>query len=583
MNRKRISLILALIYLYVSLFSFQTVHARVLNKPNPASDFKYEAVQDGYAITDYTGTSKTVVLPDTIDGMKVIAVGRYAFFNQKIKSLTLGKYVRTLDECAFARCENLSSVTLNDGLEIIDNGAFLGCTSLNSVNLPSSLEIIGYNSFYDCGCTGSLTIPGGLVEIDKAHTYYRTFIQKYYIKGTYLYSEAYDLLDRINQFRDARGLKKLKMDKELFNSAQQRAAELHLYYNRERPGYPEYTGKPDDCLFEQISMGYKDAEEFETYWFYSNTEEADNFRNALSEEMFNSIGIGVFEVNGVPAWIIEFGQHESVKTTMPADAEKTVKMFAFHDQVIPSYDNYFEIIPAGSSFTVNITNGSGVLENVLEPKSFRWESSDKDIAVVSDGVISGIKAGTADITAVNKTDYLRYVNIIAEVVNKGWTKLKTVNKWVYVTSDNKLVINKWQQISGKWYHFSIEGLMQTGWIKLGGKWYYLSSSGAMVTGWQKIAKKWYYFLPGGAMVTSWKKIGGKWYYFTSGGAMVTGWKKIGGKWYWFESGGAMKTGWKKISGKWYYFDSSGAMVTGSKTISGKTYYFDSSGACTNPY
>ena len=149
--------------------------------------------------------------------------------------------------------------------------------------------------------------------------------------------------------------------------------------------------------------------------------------------------------------------------------------------------------------------------------------------------------------------------------------------WSWFGADGKRVENNWAKVSGKWYHFDKEGIMQTGWQKINGKWYYMNTSGAMQTGWQKINGKWYYMNTSGAMLTGWNKIGGKWYYMNGSGAMLTGWQKIGGKWYYMNGSGVMVTGWLKLGSKWYYMNGSGVMVTGRQKIGGKWYQFNASG------
>ena len=42
-----------------------------------------------------------------------------------------------------------------------------------------------------------------------------------------------------------------------------------------------------------------------------------------------------------------------------------------------------------------------------------------------------------------------------------------------------MTANQWEQVSGNWYHFDANGMMQTGWLQLGNTWYYLKSNGAM--------------------------------------------------------------------------------------------------------
>ena len=53
--------------------------------------------------------------------------------------------------------------------------------------------------------------------------------------------------------------------------------------------------------------------------------------------------------------------------------------------------------------------------------------------------------------------------------------------WWYQHVDGDYTKNDWEQIDGKWYHFDVDGWMQTGWIEDKGKWYYLKESGEMAS------------------------------------------------------------------------------------------------------
>ncbi len=143
---------------------------------------------------------------------------------------------------------------------------------------------------------------------------------------------------------------------------------------------------------------------------------------------------------------------------------------------------------------------------------------------------------------------------------EGW--IRSV-RYMYYTDENAVPVkNCWLKVDGNWYHFDVNGIMQTDWLKLSGKWYFLKTDGVMATGWIRS--------------------GGKWYYLKSNGAMATGWVKDSGKWYYLNTSGAMVTGWLKDGGKWYYLNSDGSMRTANLTYKGKVYKFNSSGVCLNP-
>ena len=208
-------------------------------------------------------------------------------------------------------------------------------------------------------------------------------------------------------------------------------------------------------------------------------------------------------------------------------------------------------------------------------KTVTYKSSNTKVATVDkNGKVSGKANGTATITvtANDGSGKKATVKVTVKTVKARW--VKSGKQWMYLNGNNTYSKNKWQKISGKWYHFNSKGIMQTGWIKVGGKWYYLKSSGVMQTGWKKLSNKWYYLDENGVMKTGFQTISKKKYYFNGSGIMATGWKKISNKWYYMGGNGAVRTGWKKIGGKEYYFYSSGIMA--SNTWIDK-YYVNGSG------
>ncbi|MBR2742620.1 MAG: leucine-rich repeat protein, partial [Clostridia bacterium] len=84
----------------------------------------------------------SLIIPGSINGEKVTAIGREAF----------------------AACYNLTSVTIQPGVEEIGYGAFDGCFYLSSVTIPSSVKIIGDEAFSGCSLT-SINIPSGVTSI----------------------------------------------------------------------------------------------------------------------------------------------------------------------------------------------------------------------------------------------------------------------------------------------------------------------------------------------------------------------------------------------------------------------------------
>lgn len=124
--------------------------------------WKY-SVNNGVAtITYYNGTSKDVVIPSTLNGVKVTKIGKNAFFMSKfIENVTILGNIKTIEECAFQQCTSIKSIVMQEGVETIEDNAFLGCINLESVKLADSITTIGTNAFSGCSFA-EISLPKNL-------------------------------------------------------------------------------------------------------------------------------------------------------------------------------------------------------------------------------------------------------------------------------------------------------------------------------------------------------------------------------------------------------------------------------------
>lgn len=148
------------------------------------SDFEVKLTQDGKSlkITKYKGVAKHLVIPDTIQGLPVVAIGMFygmgnfdGLFSsnyvarQKLESVVIPEGVRIIGSNAFDHCTNLTSVTLPKSLRVIMPRAFYECENLSNIELPNSIEVLGEEVFTASGLT-SVTIPESLKYIGR-HTF----------------------------------------------------------------------------------------------------------------------------------------------------------------------------------------------------------------------------------------------------------------------------------------------------------------------------------------------------------------------------------------------------------------------------
>ena len=155
-----------------------------------SGDYTYTVLEnDTAAITRYSGKDETVVIPETLDGYPVSAVGEEAFMHcslltsvtipdgvtavgdyafyacEGLVSVVLPDGMEKIGDMAFGGCPALASVTIPDGVKTIGNDAFFGCKGLTSIVIPDSVETIGNSAFGDCSGLTSVTIPAGVKNI----------------------------------------------------------------------------------------------------------------------------------------------------------------------------------------------------------------------------------------------------------------------------------------------------------------------------------------------------------------------------------------------------------------------------------
>ena len=137
--------------------------------PKPYTSFEYEDYDGGIMLTSYTGTEPDVIIPDSIDGKPVTAVGSGAFNKSRIlRSVNIPDSVKSIGDNAFRECRGLQTVTFSSGLTSIGSSAFLGCTGISRFEIPGSVQKIGVYSFSYCSRLERVAIGGGTSVIGYA-------------------------------------------------------------------------------------------------------------------------------------------------------------------------------------------------------------------------------------------------------------------------------------------------------------------------------------------------------------------------------------------------------------------------------
>lgn len=115
----------------------------------------------GGVLEKYNGKSVDVVIPD-----KVLAIGKNAFSELQIHSVSMPDSVERIRIGAFSQCGALKKIEMSNNLREIESYAFRECTNLEMVELPDSLVNWGYGVFEECGNLKKINIPSQIKEIN---------------------------------------------------------------------------------------------------------------------------------------------------------------------------------------------------------------------------------------------------------------------------------------------------------------------------------------------------------------------------------------------------------------------------------
>ena len=274
------------------------------------------------------------------------------------------------------------------------------------------------------------------------------------VTGVYHQADAYSMLAMINKFRTAEvdendgntpwawnetdtkkvhydGLKELKWSSDLEEIAMQRAAEIALYYEHERPNGEEpltaqsangarafgeniaLGGDSEGCAALGIEASSFTAEKAFKGWrednyFYSSPYYGQGHRRIMLGN-YTSIGISCFELNGVRYWALEVSGETQANTA--AMIEKTVsvnldvKVSNLPSFTIPSLKWSTTI---GKSLKLPASVGCKLNESIdgyehqatfTAQTNGAWKiESGSDVVSLKDGEVTALKPGTATLT-----------------------------------------------------------------------------------------------------------------------------------------------------------------------------------------
>lgn len=126
----------------------------------------YKSSTKGYEeyiiLNEYIGDTMEIVMPDEIDGARVIGIEK---ISKEVKSITFSKYTAKIDDYVFYECKNLEEIILPDSVLTVGESSFAYCTNVKKIRLSSNLKIVDDFSMYNIVDSSAFNYCENLVEL----------------------------------------------------------------------------------------------------------------------------------------------------------------------------------------------------------------------------------------------------------------------------------------------------------------------------------------------------------------------------------------------------------------------------------
>ena len=186
--------------------AFENCRAEIRLNGAEIPHLSYSVSSAGITITGISGQPSEVVIPDTIDGKPVIAIGNSAFrdknqmtrvvipatvtsigveafrYCRSLSSVQLPASLTSLGERVFEDCDALTAIAFPAGITSLPSEAFARCIALTDIDL-TGITSLGNSVFMYCQALTEITLPAGITALPSETFYGCTALESIDLTG----------------------------------------------------------------------------------------------------------------------------------------------------------------------------------------------------------------------------------------------------------------------------------------------------------------------------------------------------------------------------------------------------------------
>lgn len=131
-----------MIRMYQTAASWRTMSSQIYALATIFGDFAVEEVNGGYAIRQYFGTDKEVVIPEILNAHKIVEISENAFSFSNIEKVTISQYVNKIGDNAFANCSLLKNIVMESKPPILGNDVFKNISNDFDIYIKGTADVL---------------------------------------------------------------------------------------------------------------------------------------------------------------------------------------------------------------------------------------------------------------------------------------------------------------------------------------------------------------------------------------------------------------------------------------------------------